>query len=103
MRLALAFAAVALAFGSAAAQTPPTFDIVGWCQDNVASGAFAEDGVQGCVAVEQRKFRSLWALYRASPAPTRAYCETFARDATGGRGSYAVLGFCLHDQMQGAR
>ena len=103
MRLPILCLSLMLGSLPAVAQTPPTFDVVGWCQDNVAAGAFQEDGIAGCVATEQRKFRSLWALYRASTAESRGYCEIFARSATAGRGSYAVLNFCLHEEMQKRR
>lgn len=103
MRLTLFCVCFAVLCMPAHAQIPPTFDVVGWCQDNVAGGAFQEDGVAGCIAVEQRKFRSLWALYRASPARARTYCESLTRELTAGRGSYSVLSFCLHDEMQNAR
>ena len=95
MRRALIVLVLALASHPVRAQMPPTFDMIGWCRDDVAAGAFPEDGVLGCVAAEQRKARELRSTYRSVPPTVRSYCETFARQSTNDRGSYAVLDFCI--------
>ena len=49
MRSMVLAAVLALISGAANAQMPPSYDIVGWCRDDVATGGFAEDGVARCV------------------------------------------------------
>ena len=95
MRSIFLAAALATIGGSANAQMPPSYDIVGWCRDDVATGGFPEDGIARCVAVEQRKARALRSNYWSVPESIRDQCESATAGLTQGRGSYAVLGYCL--------
>lgn len=100
MRAAILAAALVLASGDARAQMPPTYDIVGWCRDNVAAGGFPDDGEAQCVVVEQRKARLLRSRYWTVPPEVRDQCETTVASLTRGRGSYAILAYCIEESRK---
>ena len=91
-----------LAFGgTASAQKLPGFDTARWCNDTVAAGEYPVSGLKGCLAIENQDARTLASIYRKLPPSLRSLCENYALQGTLGRGSYAMLSYCIDHESQG--